>query len=169
MIFIYKYRSPLGDMTMAGKKNILTGLWFDDQTHLPLNRDHPIRDLPIFTQTCRWLDIYFSGQVPDFTPALHMEAPPFRRAVWEVLRTIPYGQTVTYGQIAKIVGNQMGIAKMSAQAVGGAVGRNPFSIIVPCHRVVGANGNLTGYDGGIDKKIKLLALEKVDMSGFYKL
>ena len=107
----------------------------------------------------RWLDIYFSGQQPDFMPPLHMSGTPFQMAVWETLREIPYGQTTTYGAIARKIARQRGVSKMSAQAVGQAVGRNELSILVPCHRVVGTNGSLTGYAGGIDKKIQLLQLE----------
>lgn len=107
----------------------------------------------------RWLDIYFSGQQPDFMPPLHMSGTPFQMAVWETLREIPYGQTTTYGAIARKIARQRGLSKMSAQAVGQAVGRNELSILVPCHRVVGTNGSLTGYAGGIDKKIQLLQLE----------
>ena len=123
--------------------------------------------MPIFEQTVRWLDIYFSGREPDFTPTVSMETTPFRKAVWEIMLTIPYGKTMTYGQIAEKIAKQRGIDKMSAQAVGGAVGHNSISIIIPCHRVVGTNGSLTGYAGGIDKKIYLLELEKADMSRLF--
>ena len=115
----------------------------------------------------RWLDIYFSGKNPDFTPPLHLKGSPFQMDVWEILLTIKYGSVLTYGDIAKKIAEKRGINKMASQAVGGAVGHNPISIIVPCHRVVGAGGNLTGYGGGIDKKIKLLELEGLDLSSFY--
>lgn len=114
--------------------------------------------------TKRWLDIYFSGHEPDFTPPLHPVGSPFRQAVWQLLLEIPYGQTTTYGALAK----RLNAGRMSAQAVGGAVGHNPISIIVPCHRVVGANGSLTGYAGGLERKIKLLEIEKKDMTGLFR-
>ncbi len=125
------------------------------------------KNLAVFDQTRRWLDLYFSGREPGFTPALNPAGSAFRRAVWEILLKIPYGKTTTYGQIAREIAAARGLAKMSAQAVGGAVGHNEISIIIPCHRVIGAHGNLTGYAGGIDRKIKLLQLESVDMRGLF--
>ena len=125
------------------------------------------KDLAVFDQTKRWLDLYFSGREPGFTPALNPAGSAFRRTVWEILLKIPYGKTTTYGQIAREITAARGLAKMSAQAVGGAVGHNEISIIIPCHRVIGAHGNLTGYAGGIDRKIKLLQLEGVDMRGLF--
>ena len=125
------------------------------------------RNLAVFDQTKRWLDLYFSGREPGFTPALNPAGSAFRRAVWEILLKIPYGKTTTYGQIAREIAAARGLAKMSAQAVGGAVGHNEISIIIPCHRVIGAHGNLTGYAGGIDRKIKLLKLEGIDMRGLF--
>ena len=116
--------------------------------------------MPVFEQAKEWLTIYFSGQEPDFLPPVHMTGTPFQLTVWEILRTIPYGKTITYGEIAKEIAVRKGIPRMSAQAVGGAVGHNKISVIIPCHRVVGTNGSLTGYAGGIDKKRKLLTLEK---------
>jgi len=125
------------------------------------------RNLAIFDKTRRWLDLYFSGREPGFTPALNPVGTAFRRAVWEILLKIPYGKTTTYGQIAREIAAARGLAKMSAQAVGGAVGHNEISIIIPCHRVIGAHGNLTGYAGGIDRKIKLLQPGGVDMRGLF--
>ena len=125
------------------------------------------KNLAVFDQTRRWLDLYFSGREPGFTPALNPAGSAFRRAVWEILLKIPYGKTTTYGQIAREIAAARGLVKMSAQAVGGAVGHNEISIIIPCHRVIGAHGNLTGYAGGIDRKIKLLQLEGVDMRGLF--
>ena len=125
------------------------------------------KNLAVFDQTRRWLDLYFSGREPGFTPALNPAGSAFRRAVWEILLKIPYGKTTTYGQIAREIAAARGLAKMSAQAVGGAVGHNEISIIIPCHRVIGAHGNLTGYAGGIDRKIKLLQPGGVDMRGFF--
>ena len=160
MVYTYHYISPLGGITLAGNGESLTGLWFDEQKYFPhkLKSESIESELPIFTQTCNWLDIYFSGRIPDFTPSISLNTTPFRKAVYDILLTIPYGQTMTYGEIANILAKQNG--HMSAQAVGGAVGHNPVSIIIPCHRVVGANGNLTGYAGGLDKKTELLKLEK---------
>ena len=125
------------------------------------------KNLAVFDQTRRWLDLYFSGREPGFTPALNPAGSAFRRAVWEILLKIPYGKTTTYGQIAREIAAARGLAKMSAQAVGGAVGHNEISIIIPCHRVIGAHGNLTGYASGIDRKIKLLQPGGVDMRGLF--
>ena len=162
MIYTYRYASQLGSITLVSDGEALTGLWFDRQEHFPhkLISESTEVELPIFTQTIKWLDTYFGGEVPDFTPPISLTATPFRKAVYEILLTIPYGQTMTYGEIANIIAEQKGIERMSAQAVGGAVGHNPISIIIPCHRVVGANGSLTGYAGGLHRKIKLLKLEK---------
>jgi methylated-DNA-[protein]-cysteine S-methyltransferase len=165
MQYANKYHSPLGDITMASNGEALTGLWFDRQKYFgdTLSAEHEERDLSIFEQARQWLDIYFRGENPDFTPPLSLYATPFRLAVWEILQSIPYGHIMTYGDIANIIAKQMELKRMSAQAVGGAVGHNPVSIIIPCHRVVGSGGSLTGYAGGVDKKVKLLALEKTDM------
>lgn len=169
MTYIYHYHSPLGSITLSSNGTELTGLWFDGQKYFgdTLGEEYEEKNLPIFEETARWLDIYFSGKSPDFTPALSMETTPFRKAVWKIMLTIPYGRTMTYGEIANRIAKQKGLPNMSAQAVGGAVGHNSISLIVPCHRVVGTNGSLTGYSGGIDKKVKLLTLEKVNMSKFF--
>ena len=161
MHYIYRYDSPVGSMTMASSGAALTGLWFDGQKYFAQILSEPYEEklLPVFENTIKWLDIYFGGAVPDFTPELSVHSTPFRKAVYDILLTIPYGQTKTYGEIAEILAQQTGKKKMSAQAVGGAVGHNPVSIIVPCHRVVGADGSLTGYAGGIDRKKFLLELE----------
>ena len=168
MEYVYHYTSPLGKITMASDGGRLTGLWFDGQKYFAdtLDEEHEEKPLPIFEQTMRWLDIYFGGKEPGFTPPVTMKTTGFRRAVWEILLTIPYGQTMTYGEIADRIARQKGIAKMSARAVGGAVGHNAISLIIPCHRVIGANGRLTGYAGGIDKKMKLLEMEKNNYEGF---
>jgi len=162
MQFISHYDSPLGDITLASDGKALIGLWLEGQRYFAgtLDKEVEIRDLEIFRQTKHWLDIYFGGKEPDFTPELRMICSDFRRAVWEIMLTIPYGQTMTYGEIAAKIAKERGVSKMSAQAVGGAVGHNAISLIIPCHRVIGANGNLTGYGGGIDKKIWLLEHEK---------
>ena len=163
MLFVQHYDSPLGGILLAADGIGLRGLWFDGQKYFPhkLISESIESKLPIFTQTCNWLDIYFSGRIPDFTPPISLNTTPFRKAVYDILLTIPYGQTVTYGEIANIIAKQNGVERMSSQAVGGAVGHNPVSIIIPCHRVVGADGSLTGYAGGLDRKIELLKLEKV--------
>ena len=155
------YDSPLGGITLAGDGEALTGLWFDGQKHFAetLSAGHEARNLPVLDETVRWLDLYFSGKDPGFTPALEMRTTPFRKAVWEILLTIPYGKTVTYGEVAARAAKQMRLSRMSAQAVGGAVGHNPIALIIPCHRVIGADGGLTGYGGGIERKRMLLEME----------
>ena len=163
MDYTHHYDSPLGGITLASDGKALTGLWFDGQKYYAdtLQKEYKEKLLPVFRKADRWLDIYFSGEVPDFTPRLHLRTTSsFRKAVWDILLTIPYGQTMTYGEIANLIAKQKGIARMSAQAVGGAVGHNPIALIVPCHRVVGTNGSLTGYAGGVERKEKLLAMEQ---------
>lgn len=169
MEYTCHYASPMGPITLAGDGAALTGLWFDGQKHFAetLSPEHEEKRLPVFADTVRWLDLYFSGETPDFTPALRMKASPFRKAVWEILLTIPYGHTMTYGEIAVRIAAQAGIPRMSAQAVGGAVGHNAISLIIPCHRVVGVHGSLTGYAGGIDRKLALLRLEGADTGSLY--
>lgn len=171
MIFTDYYNSPIGGITMASDGESLCGLWFDGQKYFAstVKGETEDKSLPVFEKSKKWLDIYFSGEEPDFTPKLSLNGSKFRKAVWDILLTIPYGSVMTYGEIARIMAKQSGIAKMSSQAVGGAVGHNPVSIIVPCHRVVGTNGNLTGYAGGIDKKISLLKNEKTDISKMFVL
>lgn len=165
MDYTYHYISPLGGITLSSDGEALTGLWFDRQKYFAqtLDKENMASELLIFTQTVKWLDIYFSGNAPDFTPPINMRTTDFRKAVCEIMLTIPYGQTMTYGEIADVIAKQKNLTKMSAQAVGGAVGHNPISIIIPCHRVIGANGSMTGYAGGIDKKIKLLKLEMAEI------
>ena len=154
------YGSPLGRILLTGEDGALTGLRFEGQRHSPPAGACPPGDLPVFGETARWLDIYFRGGIPDFTPALKLKGTPFQRRVWEILRTIPYGETVTYGEIARRIAGERGTEKMSARAVGGAAGRNPVALIVPCHRVVGADGSMTGYAGGTERKIRLLQMER---------
>ena len=169
MTFIQHYDSPLGGILLAADEIGLTGLWFDGQKYFA--RDLPAecidRDTPILAEARRWLDIYFRGQEPDFLPPLHPIGSAFRQSVWEILLRIPYGQTMTYGEIARQLAEKKELSQMSAQAVGGAVGHNGISIIIPCHRVVGTNGSLTGYAGGIDRKRRLLELEHADTRGFF--
>lgn len=169
MIYTSKYTSPLGGILLAADEVGLRGLWFDGQKYFArdLPDERTERETPVLSEAKRWLDLYFGEQEPDFLPPLHPVGTPFRQAVWEILLRIPYGKTVTYGEISKQLAEKMGLERMSAQAVGGAVGHNEISIIIPCHRVVGSNGSLTGYAGGIDRKIKLLELEHADMSRFF--
>ena len=169
MVSICHYESPLGGVLLAADEIGLTGLWFDGQKYFArgLPADRVERETPALLEAKRWLDIYFRGQAPDFTPPLYMQTTPFRKAVWEIMLAIPFGKTMTYGEIAEKIAKQKGLSKMSAQAVGGAVGHNSISLIIPCHRVVGTNGSLTGYAGGIEKKVRLLTLEKADMSSFF--
>ena len=162
MVYTCKYASPIGNMLLAADEIGLTGAWFEGQKHFTstLTKEHTQKETEILTQAKNWLDVYFSGEDPKFTPPLNPQGTPFRKAIWEILLRIPYGQTVTYGEIAKAFAQEKGLAKMSAQAVGGAVGHNPISLIIPCHRVVGVDGSLTGYAGGIERKRKLLELER---------
>lgn len=165
MQYIQHYDSPLGGILLAADEIGLSGLWFDGEkyfaSHLTQKREE--KETPVLTETMRWLDWYFSGKEPDFMPSLHPIGSAFQQAVWDILLQIPYGTTTTYGAIAKQIAEARHLSRMSAQAVGGAVGHNAISILIPCHRVVGTNGSLTGYAGGIDKKVRLLMLEGVDM------
>ena len=161
MIYTAHYTSPLGGITLTSDGMALTGLYFDGERVFPDLSAGRKKDLPVFGEVIRWLDLYFAGEEPDFMPPLAPVGTAFQMSVWEILRTIPYGETTTYGAIARRLEEQTK-KRMSAQAVGGAVGRNPISIIVPCHRVIGADGSLTGYAGGLDKKEYLLRTE-----GFY--
>ncbi len=169
MTYIQRYNSPLGGILLAADEVGLTGLWFDGQKYFA--RDLPAecmeRDTAALSETKRWLDMYFAGKEPDFMPPLHPIGSAFRQAVWEILLQIPYGKTTTYGAIARQLAEKQGLSRMSAQAVGGAVGHNEISILIPCHRVVGTSGSLTGYAGGMDKKMRLLELEHTDMAGLF--
>ncbi|MCI8565410.1 MAG: methylated-DNA--[protein]-cysteine S-methyltransferase [Lachnospiraceae bacterium] len=167
MTYIGQYQSPLGGITISGSGDEITGLWFDGQKYFGagLPQTYENKELPVFAEARRWLDLYFSGQAPDFTPPLRMETTAFRKAVWEILLTIPFGQTTTYGRIAEKMAAHKGFAKMSARAVGGAVGHNAISLMIPCHRVIGANGSLTGYAGGMERKVWLLTMEKAATAG----
>ncbi len=160
---VSRYHSPLGSLVLAGEGDALVGLWFEGQRYFPADLPAtvlPVCALPVFRQTAAWLDAYFGGCVPGFMPVLQFRGTPFQRQVWEVLMHIPYGTTVTYKEVAQEVARLQGRTALSAQAVGGAVGRNPVSLLVPCHRVVGAGGNLTGYAGGLERKRWLLDLER---------
>lgn len=169
MQYISRYQSPIGGILLAADSTGLTGLWFEGQKYFArcLDREHEEKEIPLFESVKGWLELYFSGKNPDFTPPLHAAGTEFQNEVWEILSAIPYGQTTTYGEIARRLAVKKGLPHMSAQAVGGAVGHNEISIIIPCHRVVGSDGSLTGYAGGVDKKRFLLALEGVDMKGFF--
>ena len=159
----------LGPLTLASDGERLVGLWLPGQKYYGATLEGKVAEddsLPVFAQVKEWLDRYFAGeQPPIFALPLAPSGTDFRHRVWRKLITIPYGQTRTYGQLAQELADEDGNDKMSAQAVGGAVGHNPISIIIPCHRVVGADGSLTGYAGGVEKKVFLLEHEGVDMSG----
>lgn len=171
MYYSAHYTSPLGPLMLAGDKDNLVGLWMEGQKYFAATvkdgfRESP--DIPALVCAKKWLDAYFAGKKPAISGLpLAPVGGEFRKAVWEILCDIPYGSYTTYGEIAKKMADRTGKKSMSSQAVGGAVGHNPVSIIIPCHRVVGANGSLTGYAGGISKKIKLLEHEGVDMSGLF--
>ncbi len=171
MIYITHYNSPIGDMLLACKENKLIGAWIEGQKYYFGNlkeKVHESKDEEIFIKTKHWLDRYFNKQKPDIN---ELELAPigsdFRQRVWKILCKVPYGKVTTYNNIAKQIANEMGIKSMSAQAVGGAIAHNPILVIMPCHRVVGTNGNLTGYAGGIDRKIFLLKLEQVNMENLF--
>ena len=171
MIYKYTYKTPkqFSNMIMNSDGEFLTGLWFEDSRDTSkheLNREE--KELPIFKEVSRWLDIYFSGKNPDFTPKYKINnLTPFRKEVVDIMNTIEYGKLLPDNDISKIIAKNRNIEKMSSQAVGGAVGWNPICIIVPCHRVVGTNGSLTGYGGGINNKVELLKLEGIDMSKYF--
>ena len=167
MLYRVPYESPLGRLWLAADDIGLTGVWFSGEKAFAHGDEEEERETPILSETTRWLDVYFRGEEPDFMPPLHPIGTAFRQAVWQILREIPYGTTRTYGDIADEIARARGVSKMSAQAVGGAVGHNDISILIPCHRVVGKSGSLTGYAAGLEKKIRLLTLEKVDMRRFF--
>lgn len=168
MDYTTTYQSPIGTLTLASDGKNLTGLWMKGQKYhgATLPKTTTVKDdLPVFNEGKRWLASYFKGEKPPLTQLpLAPEGSEFRKAVWQILLAIPYGQLTTYGDIAKELARQKGKKSMSSQAVGGAVGHNPISIIIPCHRVVGAGGSLTGYAGGLNTKITLLSLEGVNTS-----
>ncbi|MDR2352734.1 MAG: methylated-DNA--[protein]-cysteine S-methyltransferase [Deltaproteobacteria bacterium] len=169
MIYFSTYKSPLGKLTLESDGQNLTGLWIKEQNYhrQPLGAQPLLLDdnLPIFQETKRWLQSYFASLKPEVSALpLAPKGNEFRERVWKILLKIPYGKVTTYGKIARQIADQMGKTKMSPQAVGGAVGHNPISIVIPCHRVIGANGNLVGYGGGISNKAKLLKLEGLDLT-----
>jgi len=163
---LFLYSSPIGKIVLETDGKNLTSLRFysgekDEKDFSALPKP------PAIEQTIAWLNEYFSGEGPRFTPPLSLSGTPFQKSVWKILLKIPYGKVVSYGYIAEIIAKERGIKRMSAQAVGGAVGANPIAIIVPCHRVVGKDFSLTGYAGGIDKKQALLKIERADLNNFY--
>lgn len=165
------YKSPMGQLTIAGDDENITGLWIEGQKYFgsTLSGEKILaKDMTVLKHAVDWLEQYFAGEkpLPSELP-LAPEGSGFRQVVWDVLCEIPYGEVITYGDIAKRIAVLKGVETMSAQAVGGAVGHNPISIIIPCHRVVGSNGSLTGYAGGIERKKWLLAHEGLDMTKFY--
>ena len=166
---MYKTPDGFSNIIMNSDDETLTGLWFENSRDVSIHRkDCEEKGLEIFRETSYWLDIYFSGKTPDFIPNYEIRnLTPFRQEVIDIMNTIPFGETLTYNNIAKMIAKERNLERMSAQAVGGAVGWNPICIIIPCHRVVGANGNLTGYGGGIQNKIALLAHEKNDMTRYH--
>lgn len=166
MLYYKKISSPLGEITLRSDGERLTGLWFADDKHYG---DKDIQDaqnaeLPVFARAEKWLAEYFVGCEPKVNVPLQFTGSDFQKSVWKILQKIPYGTLITYGDIACEIAAQRGLARMSAQAVGGAVGRNPLCIIIPCHRVIGADGSLTGYGGSMWRKVRLLEIEKTDMS-----
>lgn len=171
MTYQYRYQTPenFSNMIMNSDGEFLTGLWFEDSRDSSKNIiDCEEKDLAIFSKTSKWLDIYFSGKNANFIPKYKIKnLTPFRQEVMDIMNSIEYGNIVTYNDIAKIIAKKRGLKRMSSQAVGGAVGWNPICIIIPCHRVVGTNGSLTGYGGGIKNKVELLKLEGNDMSQYF--
>ncbi len=159
MIHTAAWSSPLGPIVLRAEDGALTGLWFAGQKGCPQFQGGAAEDKAVFDPARRWLEVYFSGRDPGFVPPVRLDGTEFQRSVWALLSDIPYGATRTYGDLAAQLARERGLTRMSAQAVGGAVGRNPVSLIVPCHRVVGASGDLTGYAGGLGRKRALLALE----------
>ncbi len=171
MVYMSHYDSPIGALLLAERDEKLVGLWMEGQKYFlgSLREETQERESsPVLRQAGLWLDRYFAGERPAISELpLAPIGSEFRKEVWQVLCEIPYGETTTYGEIAKTLAARRGLERMSSQAVGGAVGHNPISIIVPCHRVVGSNGSLTGYAGGLQKKIKLLTHEGVDMGWLF--
>lgn len=171
MIYKTHYNSPIGDILLAAKDDKLIGLWIEGQKNYLDDLNDEIKEcqsIEILNKTKIWLDKYFNCEKPSINELeLNPIGSPFRKRIWEILITIPYGKVITYNDIAKLIAKEKKIKKMSARAVGGAVGHNPISIIIPCHRVVGSNGNLTGYTGGLNIKKYLLKHEEVDMNNLF--
>ena len=167
MEYVYNIQSPLGMLTLSSDGENLSGLWIEGQKYFACNLEENALEqtLPIFDKVQKWLDIYFSGKEPDFMPPLMLKGSPFQISIWNILRGIPYGKTTSYGEIAEQFKLENNGKHTSARGVGTAVGRNPISILIPCHRVIGKSGALTGYAGGISKKIQLLQFEGQGTAG----
>lgn len=168
MKYIYEYKSPIGSIIITSDETEIKGLRFKGESEAEVLSDKRYKETNAIKEAKRWLDIYFSGKNPGFIPAINPKGTEFQKLVWKILLEIPYGKTTTYGEIAGKIAEIKNVSRMSVQAVGGAVGKNPIAIIIPCHRVVGKNGKLTGYRYGMDKKISLLALEGADMGKFFE-
>lgn len=171
MYYTAHYKSPIGDLLLASDENSITGLWIKGQKYTESTMPKGMierNDIPVLREGIEWLDDYFSKKKPELSRLpLAPSGSVFRQQIWKILTEIPYGELITYGDIAAEAAKRMGKERISAQAVGGAVGHNPIAIIIPCHRVVGAKGNLTGYAGGIEKKAYLLRHEGADMTGLF--
>lgn len=165
--YFYEYKSAIGDITITSNETGITGVRFKRQSENEELHDKKYKEVSTIKDAKKWLDIYFSGKNPEFIPAINPAGTEFQKLVWKMLLEIPYGKTTTYGEIARKIAEIKNVSQMSAQAVGGAVGKNPIVIIIPCHRVVGKNGNMTGYAYGIDKKIALLDIEGTDIKNYY--
>lgn len=168
MEYIFEYKSPIGIIIITSDETEITGLRFKGESETEVLSDNKYKETSAIKEGKKWLDLYFSGKNPGYIPAINATGTEFQKLVWEMLLEIPYGKTTTYGEIAGKIAEIKNVSRMSAQAVGGAVGKNPIAIIIPCHRVVGKNGKLTGYRYGMDKKISLLALEGADMGKFFE-
>ncbi len=167
MEYIFEYKSPIGGIIITSDETEITGLRFKGESEAEVLSDKRYKETSAIKEAKKWLDIYFSGKNPGYIPAINATGTEFQKLVWKLLLEIPYGKTTTYGEIAGKIAEIKNVSRMSAQAVGGAVGKNPIAIIIPCHRVVGKKGKLTGYAYGIDKKISLLEIERADIKNYY--
>lgn len=168
MEYNFEYKSPIGSIIITSDETEITGLRFKGESEAEVLSDKKYKETSAIKEGKKWLDLYFSGKNPGYIPAINPTGTEFQKLVWKLLLEIPYGKTTTYGEIAGKIAEIKNVSRMSAQAVGGAVGKNPIAIIIPCHRVVGKNGKLTGYRYGMDKKISLLALEGANMVKFFE-
>lgn len=168
MEYNFEYKSPIGSIIITSDETEITGLIFKGESETEVLSDKKYKETSAIKEAKRWLDIYFSGKNPGYIPAINPKGAEFQKLVWKLLLEIPYGKTTRYGEIAGKIAEIKNVSRMSAQAVGGAVGKNPIAIIIPCHRVVGKKGKLTGYRYGMDKKISLLALEGANMVKFFE-
>lgn len=162
MEYVADYESPIGRILLAGTEDAVTGLWFYGQKYFPSwpEEEKVCKEISLFEKVRKWLDAYFRGENPKRDFRVEPKGTSFQKEIWELLMEIPYGEVTTYKKLAERIAQKRGLLSMSAQAVGGAVGHNPVSLLIPCHRVIGTNGSLTGYAGGIEKKIWLLNMEK---------